>query len=172
MLVMFAQLQREGDHISKLFNFHFSLSQWSIDTMHIIAHIFTSIGSVVLFQERKILPILMQIYALFGAQKWTNMGYVHNKAAPRPHQQSPPDNLLLIFTISNVHNVHNIQYLHNIQCACFKEWRRECIRVCTLSKCCHFLLCEYFSSVVLILIHQSLSIFKARAGLASLCDVC
>ena len=26
MLVMFAQLQREGDHISKLFNFHFSLS--------------------------------------------------------------------------------------------------------------------------------------------------
>ena len=26
MLVMFAQLQREGDHISKLFNFHFLLS--------------------------------------------------------------------------------------------------------------------------------------------------
>ena len=114
----------------------------------------------------------MQIYALFGAKKWTNMRYVHLKAAPRPHQQSLPDNLLLIFTISNVHNVHNIQYLHNIQCACFKEWRRECIRVCTLSKCCHFLLCEYFSSVVLILIHQSLSIFKALAGLASLCDVC
>ena len=68
--------------------------------------------------------------------------------------------------------MYNIQYLQIIQCACFKEWRRECIRVCTLSRCCHFLLYEYFSSVVLILIHQSLSIFKALAGLASLCDVC
>ena len=82
--------------------------------MHIIAHIKyirigSGIGSGVLFQERKILPILMQIYALFGVQKWTNMRYVHLKAAPRPHQQSLPDNLLLIFTISNVHNVHNIQ---------------------------------------------------------------
>ena len=123
------------------------------------------------FQERKILAyfgqlflaILLQIYALFGAlfkwcagaQKWTKMRYAHIIAAPRPHQQSIPENLLSIFTISNVHNVHNIQcaqcaqypmyniqYLHNIQCACFKEWRRKCLRVCTLSKCCNFLLCE------------------------------
>ena len=77
--------------------------------MHIIAHIFTSIGSVVLFQERKILPILMQIYALFGAQKWTNMRYVHLKAAPKPHQRSLPDNLLLISNISTISNVHALR---------------------------------------------------------------
>ena len=146
------------------------------------------------FQGCNILPILailLQIYALFGAlfkwcsgaQKWTNMRYVHNTAAKRPHQQSLPKNLPPIFTISSVHNVHNIQYsqypqypmyniqyLHNIQRIYFKKWRRKCIRVCTLSKCCNFLLCEYFSSVVLI--HQSLSISKALAGLVSFCDVC